>query len=346
VRHWVSGICGVVGSCFAREMLARGDTVIGIDACEEPRNRWLGERLIAEYPRAVTIHKERLEKASARTLNEALSCDTILHAAASTGIPHSAEDPDDDWVSNVDATKYLLDALRLAKSDEIRVPPTVVLSSVKPYRIDIGAHETETRYSWTKGVNERAPLEPDEPYAASKMAQSALAQAYARTYDLPIVTFRCSNLYGPAPCHGPRHGWLTWFCISAALGRVLEIQGNGKQTRDMLHTSDVTAAVLRAFAGLPLGEPLSGEVFNLGGGHENAISVQEAAAKLMVVEPKLQLTLAPGRKHEDPVFVTDTTKFMRATGWRPKRNVDDGLLDVFGWAVENRAALAALYAGV
>ena len=49
------------------------------------------------------------------------------------------------------------------------------------------------------------PLEPDEPYAASKLAQSGLGMAYARSYDLPVTVLRFSNLYGAAPCHGPRH---------------------------------------------------------------------------------------------------------------------------------------------
>jgi len=209
--------------------------------------------------------------------------------------------------------------------------PTVVLSSVKPYRItdDIAA----------RGLLEDDPLDPDEPYAASKAAQSLLCRAYARSYGVPVTVFRCSNLYGPAPCHGPRHGWLTWMCISAAIGRPLEVQGTGDQSRDMLHASDVADAVMAALSNGPCGE-----IFNLGGGLENKVSVMQVARMLNELTG-IEITNTPARAMDDDCVFVDHGKFSRATGWQPRVAVLDGLRETLSWAQNNKRDLMSLYDG-
>ncbi len=374
MRILVTGGCGVIGSCFAENMLKAGHEVEIIDACEEKRNQWLYAGFRSKN---VTVYQSRLEGLPwnfyGSTSKWFSKFDLVLHAAASTGIPHSAKDPNDDWVSNVDATKVLLDVLRQCE----KPPVTVVLSSVKPYDLSPlyaphgsthrSSHtvvERDTRYellsigSWDEhGVDESFPLDPDEPYAASKAAQSALCIAYARTYSLPLTVFRCSNLYGPAPCHGPRHGWLTWFAISAALGRPITIQGNGKQTRDMLHADDVTSAVLAAYENIG---DCSGQLFNLGGGHINTVSVMEAAEWIRdYCEPDptigekvvIRWDRLGGRRFEDKLFVTNHSKFTKLTGWSPKhvlldQDGDPALADIVDWAFQNADELRPLYEGL
>lgn len=334
----ITGGFGVVGSFFAKRMLNEGHQVHVIDSCEQSRNEWLRDQLVL-HPSAAQNLSYTIVRMEQMDLSNATEADLILHAAAHTGIPHSAESPGDDWASNVDATRVLLDALRVAKASV----PTVVLSSVKPYRVqDIPAVEQGKRYVPREpflGVNEDFPLEPDEPYAASKMAQSALCMAYARSYNLPIVTLRCSNLYGPAPCHGPRHGWLTWFCISAALGIPIEIQGTGLQVRDMLHASDVADAVITSATHM---SAVQGNVYNIGGGYANSTSVLEAATEIGKLTP-IEVRHGPGRPHEDPIFVTDYRRFERETGWRPRVSLRDGIQEVLSWAFANSEALKKIY---
>lgn len=341
MKWLVTGGLGVIGGLFAEERLRVGDEVAVIDAAEKPRNIFVLEKLGAMGAgMRLAMSVERLERSD---LAAALGwADAVVHAAAHTGIPHSSEDPGDDWVSNVDATRVLLEGLRMQAAGGRKVP-TVIMSSVKPYSVDGMAHTREgDRYVWTHGpelgIDERWPLEPDEPYAASKMAQSGLAMAYARTYDLPIVTLRFSNLYGPAPCHGPRHGWLTWFCIQRELGQVPEIQGTGLQVRDMLYSNDINAALRVA---IEQAEKLGGRVFNVGGGMRNTASVLEAAK--LIWDRGFVPTEAPGRKREDPIFITDHSAFTAATGWRPHVTVDVGAALVRAWARENERELRDLY---
>ncbi len=322
MRWLVTGGLGVVGSLFARKMLERGDDVRIIDSAEEPRNGWIARAFASEK-----IHRYRIEIMPAKLLQAAVQdADAVLHAAASTGIPYSVTAPGDDWERNVEGTRALLDALRLHPR------PTVVLSSVKPYRVTA---ETEAR-----GLNESDVLEPDECYAASKAAQSHLVTAYAHSYGLPLTTLRCSNLAGPAPCHGPRHGWVTWFCISAALGRPIRIEGAGTQNRDVLHASDVASAVLAA-----LKIEQTGDLFNIGGGPTNRISVN-ACAKMLQELTGVPIVNAPGRVMDDHAVWADHSKFTAATGWVPQVSVIDTVKDILAWAMRNKGDLAKIYEGV
>lgn len=341
-RYLVTGGLGVIGSRFVESVCNAGHTATVVDAAEEPRNLWMEDFLNGRYPGRVTVLKQRVEKTDFGPL--LASHDFLLHAAAHTGIPHSEEDPGDDWVSNVDASRHILEAMRTAGS----TVPTVMLSSVKPYRVhDVPTKPAEDRTVWARsnfvGVDESFVLEPDEPYAASKMAQSALAISYARTYGLPVTVLRCSNLYGDAPCHGRRHGWLTWFCISAAMGWEIELQGTGLQTRDMLFSDDVATAAMAAFERIRL---VQGNVYNIGGGPDNAISCRQSVGLLEDVSGSpVVWRPGPGRHNEDMLFITDFRKFSSVTGWVPAVSVREGVGRIYQWACAHREEMERLYGG-
>lgn len=340
MKYLVTGGLGVIGSRFVEVVGDAGHSVVVLDAAEEPRNRWIQDRLSRRLADRLTVVVDRVERVDLGLLLE--GADLLVHAAAHTGIPHSAADPTDDWQSNAVATYALCEAMRCCP----RRVPTVMLSSVKPYRLShLETVRLVDRTIWAdpafSGIDEECVLEPDEPYAASKMAQSALAMAYARSYNLPITVLRCSNLYGEAPCHGPRHGWLTWFCISAALGRSIDLQGSGAQTRDMLHADDVASAVLAAFDSDPT---CWGNVYNIGGGAPNTVSCLEAVFALRALCPTLKIKTSVGRRHEDALFVTNHEKFSTASGWTPRVRVLDGIERVYSWACDHRKALERIYA--
>ena len=322
----VTGGLGLIGSRYVDSVLSDVKVIV-VDSGTAPRNEWVFRRITAEHPN-VEVLRQRVETTAWSSLLE--DADMIVHAAAHTGIPHSAEDPDDDWHSNVDATRVILESMRKTKSKTI----LVALSSVKPYRVpsELG-----------NGVDEETPLEPDEPYAASKMAQSGLVMAYARSYDLKATVLRCSNLYGNAPCHGPRHGWLTWFCIASVLGRTLDIQGTGHQSRDMLYCTDVTSAVNAAASHI---EETQGKVYNIGGGALNVVSVVQAIKMIENVGINTKHIYSDGRKHEDMHFMTNFNKFNHATGWSPRVSVQSGIKDIVTWADKNVDELREIYKGL
>lgn len=320
MRVLTTGGLGVIGSHVAKSLHRDGHTVTVIDACEAPRNKWIQGLM----PYEVEVLTGRIENKFSNLVDLLGRVDVVIHCAASTGIPYSVQNPSDDWRCNVDATKTLLDALRETPR------PMIALSSVKPYRIpdDLGA-----------GLNEDEVLDPDECYAASKAAQSMLCLAYAHSYNLPISVFRCSNLYGPAPCHGPRHGWLTWFAISGAIGRPIEVQGTGDQTRDMLWAEDVYTACMASLQNIG---KTRAKVFNIGGGAPNRISVREAA-EIISKRTGTPIIKAPARAMDDEHVFVDHTRFTKATGWVPKMDVHQGLEHMMVWAHENKGTLGLLY---
>lgn len=340
MKYIVTGGLGVVGSRFVETVVKRGDMATIIDSAEEKRNLWLCDKLCREYGDKVSVLKSRVEHADFSDLLS--SHDAVLHAAAHTGIPHSEKDPSDDWISNVDATRNILESMRKSGSKI----PVVMLSSVKPYRVhDLPSHSLNDRMwidgRYANGVDETCLLEPDEPYAASKMAQSALVMAYGRTYDLSVTVLRCSNLYGDAPCHGPRHGWLTWFCICAAVGWPINLQGSGLQTRDMLFSDDVASATLAAIDNM---NSLKGNVYNIGGGVPNSISCKQAVDLIKTLSKKnTEVYNSPGRKSEDMIFMTNHSKFTNETGWKPSVNVENGVKRILNWAEANSDDLKKLY---
>lgn len=327
-RFLVSGGLGVIGSCLTRRLLTAGHAVDIIDSADEPRNHWTRAQLeLLDNKPTTTI--ARIEHNQSLVTSMVRDADYVIHAAASTGIPYSATNPADDWSRNAEATRTLLDALRIFPR------PTSVFSSIKPYWVP-------PRSNMGAGLDEGSLVSCDEPYAASKLASSMLTQAYARSYDLPVVTLRFSNLYGGGAPHGPRHGWLTWFCVSAAIDRPLIVQGTGNQARDMLFESDIYTACL---VSLERATELRGEIFNVGGGKDNIISINDAALTLHDLTG-VDLHQGEPRKLDDDLVFVNYEKFKRATGWMPLVDVRDGLKRVLLWAQENKADLAKIYEGV
>ncbi len=331
VKYCVTGGAGVIASLFAKSKIASGAAVQIIDDGLDLRHEMnLGELRRETHRLGSDIFGSNISVGSA---------DRILHAAASTGIPYSGKAPLDDWSRNVDGTIEVLQAVRTTPR------PTVVLSSVKPIGLGkLFSMEWHDHFALSGyGVDESFILSPDEIYAASKAAQSLVCQAYARTFDLPIVVFRCSNLFGPAAPHGKRHGWLTNFCIRAALGWTIEIQGSGKQTRDMLFATDVESAAMLAFAALESNDVERGRIFNLGGGPANTISVLQAVAMLRGLGATFETKQAEGRKNEDMLFVTDCSAIQRDLGWERTVSVLEGVTRVYEWAKTNRDELGEIY---
>lgn len=332
MRYLVTGGLGVIGSSFAEAQLSAGHRVTLVDDGTDARH------LVNRAAQAQLV-QARLGRTDEQAWFGDAAFDRVFHAAGSTGIPYSSEEPLDDWSRNVDGTVALLEALRH------KPRPAVVLSSVKPYGLEgLRFEATSTRCELVgSGVDESFPLVPDEPYAASKAAQSLVCQAYAKSFGVPVVVFRCSNLYGAGAPHGPRHGWLTWFCIRAALGWDLEIQGSGRQTRDVLFSSDLAAAALAAFEALEAGR-LRGEILNVGGGRDNTISLLEAVETLRGFGAQFGIQKGPGREHEDQLFCVDASRATQLLDWSPRVGVVEGMRRIYDWACEHQQRLSEVFA--
>jgi CDP-paratose 2-epimerase len=158
---------------------------------------------------------------------------------------------------------------------------------------------------------------------------------YYRIYDLPTVVLRQSCIYGPRQFGVEDQGWLAWFVIAALTGKPISIYGDGKQVRDVLYVGDlldVYDACLERIS------EACGQVYNIGGGPQNTISVWTEFAPLLeeFLGRKLTIRKDDWRPGDQRVFVSDIRKAEQELGWKPKVGVKEGLGLLFEWVEANR----------
>jgi len=233
-------------------------------------------------------------------------CDEVLHLAALIGIPYSYVAPSSYVSTNVTGTLNILEASR-----QTNVRRVIVTSTSEVYGTAI--------YS---PIDEKHPLQAQSPYSASKIAADKIAESYFRSFELPVVTLRPFNTFGPRQSARA--------VIPAILGQALsgerEIKlGNLTPKRDLTFVTDTARAFL-----LALEAPgIEGETIHFGQG--KAWSVEEiAGACLKTAGSSAKITLDDRRrrpeKSEIHVLLCDAAKARALVGWAPKVSFEEGLL--------------------
>lgn len=238
MRVLVTGGAGFIGSHLVRALLARGDQVRVLDNYSTGRRENL-----AGLSGSLSVLEGDLRDPDA--VDEAArGVEQIFHQAAMVSVPQSTHDPVACTAVNVQGSLNVFDAAR-----RTGVTRVIAASSCAVY-----------------GDSDALPLAEDgeitslSPYAASKRAMEVYAEMYARTFDLPVVSLRYFNVYGPGQNPASDYAAVIPIFIRRALeGRPLIVHGDGSQQRDFIYVGDVVRANLLA-AAAPL-EP--GEVFNV-----------------------------------------------------------------------------------
>jgi CDP-paratose 2-epimerase len=157
---------------------------------------------------------------------------------------------------------------------------------------------------------------------------------YHRIYGLNTVVFRHSSIYGGRQFANYDQGWIGWFCQKAIETRNdpdtnFSISGTGKQVRDVLYASDLVNAY---FAVLDNIDSVAGQVFNLGGGIDNSLSLLELFSMLEeMLNVKLNYHNLPWRQSDQKVFVADNGKAKSFLGWEPNISKYLGLGKMLNW---------------
>jgi CDP-paratose 2-epimerase len=187
------------------------------------------------------------------------------------------------------------------------------------------------------GVKESQPLDFHSPYGCSKGAADQYVRDYARIYGLPTVVFRMSCIAGPRQWGNEDQGWVAHFLYSALQDKRITIYGDGQQVRDVLHVSDLVRAFELARENA---ERTAGEIYNVGGGAKNAVSLIEVVQKIRRhTFRRLEYTKAERRPGDQQVYITDHAKLTTATGWTPQLSVDETLRDIELFWHANRETL-------
>jgi len=335
VEYLITGGAGFIGSNYVDRLLTRKAKVTIFDDLSR-----IGAPLNLDWLKAKhgekSFHLVVGDVRDADLVNEvAHQADVIVHLAAQVAVTTSVTQPRQDFEINALGTFNVIEAARLSGKD----PVVLFASTNKVYggMEDVPVVESATRWYYEKlpmGCPETQPLDFHSPYGCSKGAGDQYVRDYARIYGLRSVVCRQSCIYGPRQFGVEDQGWLAWMIIAAVTGRQISIYGDGKQVRDVLHVDDLLDAYDAIIDNI---EKVSGEVYNLGGGSENVISVWSEFGPILkeLLGKPIPALRGDWRPGDQKVFVADIRKAEKDLGWKPRINVDEGTKKLFNWVVEN-----------
>jgi CDP-paratose 2-epimerase len=324
MRVLVTGGLGFIGCNVADRLLRDGHDVTIFDNARRAgvmKNlEWLREH---HADRVNWINADVRDAAAVRKAADGASA--IFHLAGQVAVTTSVENPQEDFAINAQGTLNVLEAARNIKP----LPVLLFTSTNKVYGgIDhVRIVERPTRYEYEsqpEGISESCPLDFHSPYGCSKGAADQYVRDYFRIYGLPTVVLRMSCIYGPRQFGNEDQGWVAHFALTGLRGGDLTIYGDGKQVRDLLYVDDLVEAMIRCIS---QPDRVAGEIFNIGGGPANTISVwtelRDPLAKLIGKLPNV--TYGPFRPGDQRVYISDIRKAQRQLAWTPKVGVAEGL---------------------
>jgi len=167
-------------------------------------------------------------------------------------------------------------------------------------------------------------LDFHSPYGCSKGAADQYVRDYYRIYGLPTIVLRMSCIYGPRQFGNEDQGWVAHFALTALRGRQLTIYGDGKQVRDLLFVDDLVELMLRAAQKT---DRIAGQVFNVGGGPANTISVWAELRGLLheMIGKVPAVDFAAFRPGDQRVYISDIRRVQEQLDWTPQVGIREGL---------------------
>jgi CDP-paratose 2-epimerase len=315
----VTGSGGLIGSECVELLCELGWEVVGID--NNCRARFFGaggsvaptlERLKSRHRRYRHFDTDIRERQAIRDIMHEWRPDFIIHTAAQPSHDKARDIPYDDFDVNAVGTLNLLVAAR----DFCRDAPFCFTSTNKVYGDRPNALplvEKEKRFDYADGrdgIDESMAVDAclHSLFGASKLAADILAQEYGRYFDMPVGVFRGGCLTGPQHAAVPLHGYLAYICGCAVQGKPYTVLGyGGKQVRDQIHCRDVARLFLAFYE-----TPRCGEVYNVGGGRQNSLSILETIDALAALGYPLHWTYEDTPRVGDHIcYISDLSKVRR-----------------------------------
>ena len=339
-RILITGGAGFIGSNLANRLLAQGHQLTIFDnlsrsGCES-NLEWLRE---SHGSTAFNFIKGDLKDYKA-LLAACEGAERIYHLAGQVAVTTSVTDPQKDFLDNAQGTFFTLEAARKVGND----PIFIYASTNKVYggMTDIRVIEENTRYRYLDyefGIPETHPLDFHSPYGCSKGCGDQYTHDYARIYGLRTVVMRQSCIYGYRQYGVEDQGWVAWFIIAALNNHPITIYGDGKQVRDILFVEDLLDAYQAAIDHIDIA---AGQIYNIGGGPENTMSIWEEFGPILVklFGREIQTYRGDWRPGDQRIYVSNIQKAQQELGWHPNTSVHDGIERLFNWVYENRGVFS------
>src|SRR5579862_9370119 len=281
----VTGSSGLIGSEAVGHFDHRGHAVVGVDNNQRREffgpagdTTWNLDRLKGSTRNFRHYALDIRDRTGVMALFQQNRFDVIIHCAAQPSHDKAKDIPLVDFEVNALGTLNLLEATRQHRPDAV----FITMSTNKVYGDapnEKSLQELATRFDYAEpidfeGIDETCRIDRTlhSIFGASKVAADVMAQEYGRYFGLKVGVFRGGCLTGPSHSGVELHGFLSHLVKVAIAGDTYTVFGyKGKQVRDNIHSFDVVRAVAEFFL-----NPRPGEVYNIGGGRENSISILEA----------------------------------------------------------------------
>ena len=305
MRLVVTGGAGFIGSNFIRHVLTTHpeDSVVNLDKLTYAGNL-ANLADLSVSPRYRFVQGDICDGAVVRDV--LAGADALVNFAAESHVDRSLVEPDAFLRTDVFGVFTLLEAVR-----EVGTPRFLHIGTDEVYGSVMEGSSRETD-----------PVQPRNPYSASKAGGDLLALAYWETHRVPVVITRSSNNFGP---YQYPEKVIPLFITNALDDEPLPLYGDGRNVRDWLYVLDNCAAI-----DLVLRKGREGEIYNVGGGNEvENIALTRHILRLLG-KPESLITPVKDRAGHDRRYSLDSSK-VRALGWAPAHRFDDALADTVSW---------------
>jgi UDP-glucose 4-epimerase len=309
VRILVTGAAGFIGSNLVDRLLDDHHAVVGIDNLSRGTRMNLPDSELGAGLGLSFIEADLTDARFAETVADA-DVDVICHLAAQIDVRVSVQDPIEDARLNVLGTINVLEAARKAGVRKVVFASSGGSIYGEPKRMP---------------VDEKSPVNPLSPYAASKVSGEIYLEMYRALYGLETTALALSNVYGPRQDPHGEAGVVAIFGNALLHGRQATIYGDGSAVRDYVFVDDVTDAFARA-----IGDVGDGRRFNIGTGIGTSVRELHTAVAAAADAPDEPL-LAAARLGELQAIILNVNAARDHLGWMPQTSLADGLVKTLDW---------------
>lgn len=305
MRALVTGGAGFIGSYLTELLLKEGFEVVVVDNFQVGNEKNLAA-ILKEPDLQAGLKIEKVDLLNKKAFEPLVKgVDWLFHLAALADVPASHDQPEEYYQINVTGTFNILEA---AKKHNVK--RLIYAASASCYGLNPKCPTTEEE-----------PLSPASPYALTKRLGEELVLSWNKIYQLPTLSLRLFNVYGPRSLN--KGTVLSLFLQQKRQGLPLTITGDGLQSRDFVYVTDVARAFFLAAQ-----SHFSGEIFNVG-------SAQNCEIRRLVDLLGGRPTFLPERLGDPKVSLADISKIERLLDWHPLVSLEEGIKEVI--KSENRS---------
>lgn len=350
----VTGSSGLIGSEVVENYCMLGWDVYGVDNNMRADffgpngdTRWNQKRLQSQYKNFSHIELDIRNRAQVINTVKEIMPYAIVHTAAQPSHDLAASRPFDDFDVNAVGTLNLLEATRLANPETIFVHmSTNKVYGDAPNSLNLVEKDTRWDYgdqAYYNGIKETFTIDQSKHsvFGASKVAADVYVQEYGRYFGMHTCCLRGGCLTGPNHAGVELHGFLSYLIKCNVEGKKYNIFGyKGKQVRDNIHSYDVVK-FMEAF----INNPRKGEVYNIGGGRDNSISILEAFDLISSISGKKMIYeyVDQNRAGDHICYISDLSKMKsHYPSWDITKDLKTTFQEIFqNWQRKQGAGVAS-----